>query len=210
MDDLDIPDFIKAGGKNCFKSKWAPGTLDIDGCLYFMPTYVKYLWKMVAFVGDERGEEFNDNESLSCMDSGTVTGKDGSIYGIPNEVTCVVKYDTVQDRIFHFEEEQVDYNCASNGAMGENGNVYAITLNDQILKSMQPTIPGIYKVILEVELAYFGAIQYRVMMAAYIFCFVKPIKTPKLKLKPSKKWVEGALQSDGIIYCIRYIDPSKM
>lgn len=235
IDRLNIPEDLRREGENRHWSKWAPGALALDGCIYFMPTLAGRILKIdpkndkVTLVGDELGEEFTDEYGTKwrkVMYSGTVAGNDGFLYGIPDEANCIVQYDPVTGNTSFFGEVPEDgFKCIGNGAKGRNGHIYAINLNGQILK-----IDTIIKSCWFVgdALSFDGKYGWGDAVSGNDGCIYFPPVHANQVLKfdteterqllvghdfgneydksghKARKWLGGALASDGNIYCIPY------
>ena len=88
----------------------------------------------------------NNNDAMSSIGddlgygeykySRTVVGIDGCVYGIPWNFKCIVKCDPINDiTLFVGEKADDDFEVRSDGALGRDGFIYAITYDDRILKT---------------------------------------------------------------------------
>ena len=99
----------------------------LDGCIYFMPDYVRHIMKLdqnnnnaISSVGNDLGN--------GCKYRGVVVGIDRCIYMIPAHSKRIIKYDPINDiTSFVGEEADKEFRCYSNGALGRDGCIYAVS-----------------------------------------------------------------------------------
>ena len=83
----------------------------------------------IYLVGDYLGEGGAKYE-------GTVKAKDGCLYGIPRCNKQIVKFDPTKHNTTSIVggEAEENFLCWGNGALGPDGNIYAVTESGQILR----------------------------------------------------------------------------
>ena len=110
---------------------WESCAAALDGCIYFMPRVARRIMKL----------DPNNNDAMSCvgdnlgifkfMESRTLIGIDGCVYGLFCEADCIVKYDPINDITSFIGDVHLNNH---GGAMGIDGCIYALGKNNQVLK----------------------------------------------------------------------------
>jgi hypothetical protein len=208
---------------------WESGALAADNSIYYMPYCARRIMRLNP-----------DNDSLSSVGddlvgglkySGTVVGKDDHVYGIPEEDTCIVKFDLTNPDTTSFvgEEAEEQFMCG-NGVLAGDGYIYAVNHAGQVLQidttnnnftwigdRIHPGGTGWGTPIVGVDKCIY-----------WLPCDANRVLKldPETQQLPSLvgvdlgqgdfKWMGGALAPDGKIYCIPYystqilvIDPFK-
>jgi hypothetical protein len=222
LDDVELPET-----GDCL---WDSGALAADNSIYYMPCSACQIMRLnpdndtLSSVGDDLGEG-------GLKYRGTVVGKDDHVYGIPDEDTCIVKFDLTNPDTISFvgEETEEQFECG-NGVLAGDGYIYAANDSGQVLQidttnnnytwigdRIHPGGNGWGAPIVGVD----KCIYWPPSRANRVLKF-----DPETQQLPSLvgddlgegyfKWLGGALAPDGKIYCIPYystqilvIDPFK-
>jgi len=228
LDDVELPERGHAG-------LWASGALAPDNLIYYMPSNARRIMRLNP-----------DNDSLSSVGddlgggeySGTVVGNGDYVYGIPDDATCIVKFDpsnpaTTSTVGENAEEAFERVFLCGNGVLCGDGYIYAADRSGQVLKIDttisaytwigDPIYPrglwGWGDPIIGVD----KCIYWPPIHANHVLKF-----DPWTRELPSLvgddlreegfgyKWLGGALATNGVIYCIPFcsehilaIDPFK-
>lgn len=117
--------------------RWASGAPALDGCIYFMPAGAHHILKLDPNGNDGHGTVSSVGMYLGIADNkylGTVAGMDGFIYGIPHNDNRIIKYDPVTEVISFLGELEDELFECHGGAVGRDGNIYALMGAGRILK----------------------------------------------------------------------------
>ena len=213
LDDVELPE---TGG-----GLWTSGALVAsDNSIYYMPLFASRIMRLNAdndtcsSVGDHLGEK-------PFKYVGTVVGNDDCVYGIPDLATRIVKYNPADpDTTCTVGEEQAEegFDCG-NGVLAGDGYIYAVNGAGQVLQ-IDTTINN-YTWILGGDLIYNSdEVGWGDPVIGDDKCIYWPPRNPNrvLKFDPESqqlpslvgddlgegdiKWLNGALATDGVIYCI--------
>jgi streptogramin lyase len=202
---------------------WASGALAPDNHIYYMPAFARQIMRLNP-----------DNDSLSSVGddlgggeySGTVVGNDDCVYGIPDDATCIVKFDPTNPDTTSTVGERINDKCG-NGVLCGDGDIYAANQSGQVLKV--DTTNGNYTWIGDPNDSHHKGTEWGDPIVGGDKCIYWPpfnanrvLKfDPETQQLPSLvgddlaaegedlaegecklKWQSGALATDGVIYCI--------
>jgi hypothetical protein len=113
---------------------WASGALAADDSIYYMPYDARRIMRLnpdndsLSSVGDDLGQRM-------CKYVGTVVGNDDCVYGIPNADTHIVKFDPTNPDTTSIvgEEAEERFKC-DKGVLAGDGYIYAANESGQVLK----------------------------------------------------------------------------
>ena len=149
------------------------------------------------------------------MDSGTVVGIDGCVYGISYVTKRIVKYDPINDiASFVGEETNEVFGCCGDGVLGRDGCIYALAENSRVLK-IDATNNAHSFVGNSIESNHHHE-GWGDAILGIDGCIYLPPRNADLILKydhhsnqtgdnfgwQRSRWNSGALEVDGVIYCI--------
>ena len=210
------------------RGTWASCAVALDGCIYFMPSCARRIMKL----------DPNNNDAISSVGNylgdgvmkyyGTVVGIDRCLYGIPCDSKHIPKYDPINDKTsFVGEEADKPFYCTSDGALGKDGCIYAMTQKDMILKIdttnhshcfVGDTVESDHNICLQgwgdAILGIDGCIYWPPDNARCILKCDPHINQASLVGddfgNTQNQWRVGALASDGVVYCIPSIDEGRI
>jgi hypothetical protein len=224
LDNLELPET-----GDCL---WASGALASDNSIYYMPADARRIMKLnpnndtLSSVGDDLGED-------EYKYSGTVVGNDTNfVYGIPHEAACILKFDPANPDTTSIvgEEAEERFRCEK-GVLCGDGYIYDVNIHGQVLQI--DTTSNNYTWIGDPIYSGRGQGWGNPIVGADKCIYWPPrdanrvlMFDPETQQLPSLvgddlgegygKWPNGALASDGAIYCIPYfstqvlvIDPFK-
>jgi hypothetical protein len=128
LDDVELPETGNG------LSLWISGALAADNSIYCMPFDARRIMRLNP-----------DNDSLSSVGDdlgrggpkymGTVVGNDDCVYGIPFDATHIVKYNPADPvtTCTVGEEAEEEFDCG-NGVLGGDGYIYATNTFGQVLQ----------------------------------------------------------------------------
>jgi hypothetical protein len=224
LDDVELPE---AG-----HGLWASGALAPDSSIYYMPSKARRIMRLnpdndsLSSVGDDLGGEY-------CKYSGTVVGIDDFVYGIPEDATCIIKFDPSNPDTTSTvgEEYEEGFDCGTGVLAAGDDYIYAANDSGQVLK-IATTINN-YTWIGDPIHSGYGSEGWGDPIVGADKCIYWPPYNANRVLKfdpgtqqlPSlvgddlgtghAKWLGGALATDGVIYCpssssqVLTIDPFK-
>jgi hypothetical protein len=213
LDDIELPETGDA--------LWQSGALVADNNIYYMPFCARRIMRLnpdndsLSSVGDDLGEE-------EYKYSGTVVANDDFVYGIPEDATCILKFDPSNPDTTSTvgEEAEEAFRCG----------IYAANDEGQVLK-IATTINN-YTWIGDPIYSAYGEGWGDAIVGADKCIYWPPCNANRvLKFDPGAqqlpslvgddlgtgryKWHGGALATDGAIYCpssfsrVLTIDPFK-
>jgi hypothetical protein len=194
------------------------GALAPDNFIYYMPDCARRIMRLnpdndsLSSVGDDLGE------GGGYKYVGTVVGNDKCLYGIPNAATRIVKFDPTNSATTSTigeEGEEEEFECG-NGVLGCDGDIYAANESGQVLQI--DTTNGNYTWIGD-PIHSRGRGWGDPIVGVDKCIYWPPLYSNRvLKFDPETqqlpslvggdlgegdfKWLNGALATDGAIYCI--------
>lgn len=217
---IGIPPHLRNEADDFFNGKWVSGTKSKNGKLYFMPwTTANHILQIdpkndaVTVIGHDLG-----NQDLKYC--GTIASPiDECVYGIPYQSKRIIKFDpTKPDEVLVVEETNKQYKCRG-GVLGKDGLIYSLSrANGNILKidvsndvvstinfNEVTTNPGWGIPIRGQD----DRLYFPPMETSRVLVFNTDTKQASLvgsHYEPSGRnpaqWWDGALASNGMIYCM--------
>ena len=201
-------------------SLWISGALAADNSIYCMPFDSRRIMRLnpdndsLSSVGDDLGRG-------GAKYMGTVVGNDDCVYGIPFDATHIVKYNPADPvtTCTVGEEAEEEFDCG-NGVLGGDGYIYATNTFGQVLQ-IDTTINNYTWIGGPIDSGdrlgwgdpIIGAdkcIYWPPSGANRVLTF-DPGETQQLPSlvggdlgEGTYKWADGALATDGAIYCVPF------
>lgn len=135
--------------------KWHGGTVGADGCIYAFPSHADSILRIIP---PEVCPKFDDDHSVRIEElpilslekrnsfiagkykwGGGATDREGNIYGIPSDATCVLKLNPFTGATTTFGDLSDDHNKWQGGVLGDDGNIYCVPCNADYVLVINPS-----------------------------------------------------------------------
>jgi hypothetical protein len=169
---------------------------------------------------DPRTDTLSYIRVQGCCFKGTVLGKDNCIYGLStwsdSRDGTVMRFDPMEpENISHFgNDTELNDEFATGGVLGNDGHIYAISNNGQVLKvdTSARTISSIgesfdERCSIQPIIGLDRCIYWPPGLTTRVLKFDPTTQQPPSYVGPDtpefigSSWIGGALASDGVIYC---------
>ncbi len=115
------------------KYRWGRGALADDGCLYFFPFDASRILKIDP-TNDTVSSVGTAMKTWSGKFCGTVKANNGYLYSIPFNSKRIFKYNPeTEETSLVGRKANRNFKCRGNGALGSDGNIYAINHLGKVL-----------------------------------------------------------------------------